>query len=79
MLGVLVVHCKYEGDVLCQSVMSHLNKCVSLGTTSLAFSMFIHHINAAWQKCPISVTDSLDGAQGVCLGCVCMRARHEWR
>lgn len=36
---------KYGGDVLCQSVMSHLNKCISVGSASLAFSMCIHHIN----------------------------------
>lgn len=66
------MYCNYEGDVLRQSVMSHLNKCVSSGSASLAFSMYIHHINVTWQKHPICIADSLVGAK-VCvtLWCVC--------
>lgn len=42
----------YEGDIFCQSVMSHRNKCVSSGTAGLALSTYIHQINATWQKKP---------------------------
>lgn len=70
------MYCKYEGDVLCQSVMSHLNKCISSGSASLAFSMYIHHINVTRQKHPICIADSLVGAK-VCESartCVGLRA-----
>lgn len=62
---------KYEGDVFCQSVMSHHSKCISSGTASLALSMYIHHINATRRKRPICVSDSFVGPQGVCV-CVCL-------
>lgn len=58
---------KYEGDVFCQSVMSHHSKCISSGTASLALSMYIYHINATRRKRPICVSDSFVGPQGVCV------------
>lgn len=52
---------QHEGDVLCLSVMSHLNKCTSRGGADLAFSPSIHHINAIAQKCQICIADSAAG------------------
>lgn len=52
---------QHEGDVLCLSVMSHLNKCTSGGGADLAFSPSIHHINAISQKRQICIADSAAG------------------
>lgn len=73
------LYSKHEGDVLCLSVMSHLNKCSSSGRADLAFSLCIHHINAIWQKHHICTADSTIGPK-VCDSvsarvsvCVCWR------
>lgn len=63
---------KYEGDVLCQSVMSHLNKCISSGWASLAFSKYIHHINVIWQKHHICIADSSFGPKVCESVCACV-------
>lgn len=67
---------KYGGDVLCQSVMSQLYKCISVGSASLAFSMCIHQINVTRQKHPICISDSLVGAK-VCESVLCV-SEHAW-
>lgn len=53
------MYCEYEGDVLCQSVTSHLYKSVSSGRARLTFK----HVHTSWQ-CHLTKAPRLCCRQG---------------